>query len=369
MASRLMMRLEAEIAACVHPLKADCLRAERAGLLARLGRLAESREVLNALQQQYANRPHAVMSAWLSLGEGLHSYFSDLNRSAHDRMRRAYALSGAARDMRLYALAAAWLAQMDYVHDDFDGMARHAGEALRLSGPEDHGTRARASLVIALGYHLGGLFERAQPWYARVRSHGNAEGDEATLSALMHNMAWMHANLARQQVLSETVASGQALPPQMLMSVESTSNFDKMAGQLALNALVPILRARILSLQGHAEQALTLYEGYFSDALAQGLSRMQASLRADMAWCRWQLGQTNRALQDARAAAQAIAEERDLDDRAAAHSRLAQVFTQAGDVANAALHTQRAAADWQAHREEQAGTVASLDRALADITL
>jgi len=36
---------------------------------------------------------------------------------------------------------------------------------------------------------------------------------------------------------------------------------------------------------------------------AAGSSRMQASLRADMAWCRLQLGQTNRALQDARAAA------------------------------------------------------------------
>jgi hypothetical protein len=368
MASRLLTRLDADIAAATHPLKADCLRAERAGLLARVGQLAEARQVLSSLQGQYANHPHAVMSAWLSLGEGLLCHFSDMAPTAHDRIRRAYALSGAARDMRLHALTAAWLSLMEYLADDFAGMAHHASEALRLAAPDDHGTRARASLVIAQGYHLSNRFDRAQPWYARVRLHGNAEGDEATLSALMHNMAWVHANLARQQALSDP---GGACPPvvrpHVMMSAESTANFDHLAGVLVLDALVPILRARILSLQGKWAESLALYDSHLSQAMAQGLGHMQASLRADMAWCRAQLGQDSRALQDARAAVVSVDSERDLDDRAAAHSRLAQVFGKAGDALAAARHAQRAADDWQAHCKDQAETVALLDAALDGI--
>lgn len=366
MSSRLLSRLDAEIAAAKHPLKADCLRAERAGFLARQGHLDEARQVLSSLHMQYAAHPHAVMSAWLSLGEGLLSHFSDLAPAAHDRMRRAYALSGAARDMKLHALAAAWLAHMDYTQYDFEAMVRHVGEALRLSAPTDHGTRSRASLVIAQAYHFGGRFDLAQPWYAQVRQHGNADGDEATLSALMHNMAWLHANHARQQVL--TRAPGEAaVAPQVLMGAESTGNFDVLVGTASLDALVPILRAQILSLQGRPADALVLYEQHMSHAMVQGLARMQASLRADMACCRLQLGEPRRAMQDATAASQVVDQESDLDDRAAAHSRLARVFAELGEAEKAERHARRAAQDWTAHERDQTAVVTALDRLVASL--
>jgi len=360
MASRLLSRLDAEIAAARHPLKADCLRAERAGFLARQGHLDEARRVLSTLHMQYAANPHAVMSAWLSLGEGLLSHFSDLGPAAHDRMRRAYALSGAARDMKLHALSAAWLAHMDYTQYDFDAMVRHVGEALSLAEPGDHGTRSRACLVIAQAYHFGGRYDLAQPWYAKVRLHGNADGDEATLSALMHNMAWLHASHARQQALTAS-AEGVATP-QMLMSAESTGNFDQLVGTASLDALVPILRAQILSLQGRPADALVLYDQHLASAMVQGLARMQGSLRADMAWCRFQLGQHREAMRDAVEAAQAAEHETDLDDRAAAHSRLFRVFSELGETDTAARHAVRADSDWKAHVRDQLAVVASLNR-------
>src|SRR5689334_20518392 len=104
MKSRLLNHLEAAIAAAGYTVQADCLRAERAGLLARQGQLAEARAVVSALQSQYAAQPHPAVSAWLSLSEGLVSYFSDLNRAARDKVSRAYALSAAAREQRLHAL-------------------------------------------------------------------------------------------------------------------------------------------------------------------------------------------------------------------------------------------------------------------------
>jgi tetratricopeptide (TPR) repeat protein len=362
MASRLLSRLDADIAAAKHPLKADCLRAERAGFLARQGHLDEARQVLSSLHMQYAANPHAVMSAWLSLGEGLLSHFSDLAPAAHDRMRRAYALSGAARDMKLHALSAAWLAHMDYTQYDFDAMVRHVGEALTLSDAADHGVRTRACLVVAQAYHFGGRYDLAQPWYTKSRQHAATDGDEATLSALMHNMAWLHASHARQQTLTASGTGG--VTPQMLMSAESTGNFDVLVGTASLDALLPILRAQILSLQGKCADALVLYDQHMAQAMVQGLARMQGSLRADMAWCRLQVGDERRAMQDARAAAQATEHETDLDDRAAAHSRLARVFAELGEAGTAERHALRAGHDWRAHERDQVAVVEGLNRLL-----
>ncbi len=181
----------------------------------------------------------------------------------------------------------------------------------------------------------------------------------------MHNMTWLHASLARQKLL--TSSDERLHTPQILMSAESVGNFDQLVGTLSLDALVPILRAQILSLQGRAGDALVLYDEHLASAMAQGLARMQASLRADMAWCRLRLGQATRAQQDARAAARAVQDESDLDDRAAAHSRLSQVFTELDEPDAAAFHAQRAAADWQAHAKAQASAVALLDGVLESL--
>ena len=94
--SRLLSRLDAQIAAASDPFAADCLRAERAGYFARQGRFDEAKTVLTTLRERYDAQPRALMSAWLSLAEGLMSYFSDMGPLARDKVHRAYAISGAA---------------------------------------------------------------------------------------------------------------------------------------------------------------------------------------------------------------------------------------------------------------------------------
>ena len=364
MKSRLLSHLDAAIvAAASQPVQADCLRAERAGLLARQGQLAEARTVISSLQAQYAARPQASVSGWLSLAEGLLSYFSDLNRAAHDKMRRAYALGAAARDMKLHALAAAWLAHMDYAAYDLEPMGRRVAEAFQFADADHHAARARACLVVALAYHFGGRFESAQPWYAKARLHANAEGDEAMLSAIMYNMAGLLTDQARQLVL--TGAHDPSVARRAMLSLESTRNFDALVGTGSLNALVPLNRAQVCSLQGQWAEAVALYEAHFSDGLLQGLDRMRAWLGADLAWCRLQSGQTEQALKDALAAEVAVAHDRDVDDRASAHSRLEELFAQLGQAEAAARHSAQAAVDWRAHERDQALAVAVMDKVLA----
>ncbi len=365
MKSRLLTHLDAAIAAATQPVQADCLRAERASLLARQGQLAEARAVVSALQAQYARQPNVSVSAWLSLAEGFVSYFSDLNRNARDKISRAYALGAPARDTRLRALSVAWLAHMDYVDHDMEAMARHIGECFVLAEPEHHAALARACLVVAQAYHFGGRFDAAQPWYAKARQHANAEGDEAMLSGVMHNMAGLLAVESRQTVLRGVEDDG--VTRRAMLGIESTSNFDALVGTGSLDALVPLLRAQVSSLQGRCAEAVALYETHFSDGLLQGLDRMRAFLGADLAWCRLQVGQAEQALKDALAAEVAVSHDRDVDDRAAAHSRLAQVFAQLGQTEAAERHKAQAVIDWRTHERDQALTVALMDKLLAKL--
>ncbi len=349
--SRLLKRLEAEIAGAPSLLEADCKRAERAAYLARVGRFDEARAEVAALQRAYADLPNVLISSWLHLVTGLVEHFSDMNPTARDKILRASALSSAANLVQLQALSAAWLAQMDYLRGDPSSMVKRASQALRLADDDDHATQARVALVVAQAYHLSGRIDLALPWYSRVRIHASVDGDEATLSALMHNMAWLRSQRVRMTGWMQREAGrdeGHAL-----LAAESVANFDAMIGSKSLGALVPVLRAQICAAQGRFEEALAFYEANLETALREGMGRLQADLIADQAWCRVNLGQAERSLADALVAEAHINPQGYLDDRAMAHGRLTQVFARLGDIDRAARHRDSALAAFAGHEAHQ----------------
>ena len=122
MPSRLLRALEIRIAKCRDPLQNTCLRAEKAALLARQGQLEQARAELAAIHARYDRQPNAVVSAWVSLAEGLIVYFSNLGVAAIDKIKRSLALSEAVGARPIQALSAAWLAQMTFSRLDFGPM-------------------------------------------------------------------------------------------------------------------------------------------------------------------------------------------------------------------------------------------------------
>jgi len=111
--SRLMAKLDAAIAAAANPIEAKCLRAERAGLLARQGQLEAARTQIDELNAQLAWQPNLPLRAWLALADGLHVHYSALDRGAQTSIEQAYMLAQATESLtRLHALAAAWLANL-----------------------------------------------------------------------------------------------------------------------------------------------------------------------------------------------------------------------------------------------------------------
>jgi hypothetical protein len=359
--SRLLARLDAALARSRHPVEAACLRAERAGFLARLGHFDEARAVLGSLHAQFDPQPQAAVSAWLCMAEGWMLHFGSLSSGARDKMKRAQALSAAAGLVPLQALSSAWLAHMDYLADDADEMLRNLALALKLAAPDHHSARARACMVVALSYDFGERLDRAQLWYVRAREHANADGDETTLSALNYNITGHRAHHAVQAAMFGGDAQDQAR--QALAGAEATGNFDAWVGTLSLDALVPMQRAALASVQRQYGEALALYEKHFDAAGRQGLARLAAKHLADMAWCRWHLGDTAGARRDAQAAVDSMAATTQADDRAVAHARLAALFKLLDDEAAAARHAALGRDEWAAHRRFQAAWVDALEAA------
>jgi len=359
--SKLLARLDAELAATRDPVRMACLRAERAGYRARQGHFDRAREELDALRLQFALRPHPEVSVWLCLLEGWIEYYRNLSGSAHGWMKRAYALSAATDQRRVRALSAAWLALTDYAADDVDAMVTHLGDALRIAEPDDHDALARACLVVAGAFDFVEHKATAQKWYASARTHARASGDEQMLSAINYNIA-SHGG---QQALQAAVFGGDApgLARHALGAAEATVNYDGWIGTESLAALAPITMAMLWSLLGDHTKALGLYEAHIKAARDQGLGHLSAVFLADIAWCRWQDGAHEAAAADLEAACAQLGELRHADDRAVAHGRMAQVCELLARPDEAHVHRAQADAAWAQHREFQRRIVALLTAA------
>ena len=357
--SRLLQRLDQAIAAAPDQLQAAGQRAQRVVLLARHGQTAEARDELTALHQLSFHHPHPALGAWLHFAEGLMSYFSDFGSGAADKIRRAQAMAAAAGLPELEALSCAWLAHLAYVRHDVAQLVRHASDTLRLAPPALHGARSRLAIALGLAYHFAGNLEAAQAWYGEARRHASAEGDDASQSALMYNMAEMRCAHQRR----ESLAHPARPVPVLLLGADSIMHYDAAVGGSAMSELTPVLRAQLLVLQGDYAQAQALYEAHLPQAMARGLARLGSSLLADLAWCRVNLGQREQALRQAQEAEFELDPACDVDDRAATHSRLAQVYGALGDAALAARHAASAAAEWAEFTQQQAAWAAALDGA------
>lgn len=351
MQSRYLNHLEAAITAAASPLVADCFRAERACYLARQGQLDEAKALVTALRKKYINAPNVAISSWLSLAEGLGSYFSNLGPGSRDKVLRAHVLSAAAGLIKMKALSASWLSQMDFTLLDVESLARNVKIALQLAAPDDHSSRSRASLVIAQALHVSGRLDLALPWYRRAHNHAISQGDDATISALMHNMVCMRLDNLRQAKL--TGIGDLSESTFILTGTESTVRFDELIGASSLHALNPLLRARIHSLLGQFSDALTLYEMQISDNSTNDLSRMRSDLLSDVAWCCIQLNRRDGALKSALAAEANLLSETQIDDRAATHTRLGWVYLALGDEESAKRHEFQASQAWVAYRKLQ----------------
>ena len=345
--SQLAERLDAEIAAAAAvPARCAVLQAQRAILWLRHGHDVEARKELNRLQARALVHPNVELAAWLHLAEGLRAYFSAFGGSARDRVRRAHVMATAAGATSLRSLCDAWLAQMAFVDRDIDGVIAHAKAVLVSRNPDDHAANYRVATAMASAWSLAVGEAVARPWWSWTHQQAIAAGDAAGISAMIYNQAQMRVLHIRHAAFAGDVGA----MPVALLGVDSIHNYDGAVGGSARQDLTPLLRAQLLTVEGDFAAAATLLETHLPEAVAAGLARVGGSLLADLAWC-WAntgQGQRARALAD-QAAVEVLAEDSphcDLDERAALHARLAQVYARLHEDGLAARQADAAAEAW-----------------------
>ena len=343
MTSRLLSRLEAAIASTIDLRERDCLRAERAAYLVRLGRANDAQGEIDSLQAGSSSGPVAVVVAWTKFAAGMQDHYAGNDAEALDKWKRAKALTTAIAERRLFRLTCAWLAYLHYTRADMASTINFLAEALAEPGEICHATAARAALIVAQLYHVTRDFDAASPWYTKTRHHAAMDGDDVMISTLIHNMAWVRAFNVRQTILSRLAV---ASPASLRFDAESTRNFDQLIGLTSLSSLHPLLQAQVSLLEDRYEEALRLLDEHTEASRKQGFSRMQSSFLADRAFCKAKLGLLSDAEVDAKAAQENLAADVQPDDLAATHSRLALVYSAVGSHELAKHHQSLADGLW-----------------------
>ena len=166
----------------------------RASHLARQGQTDEAKLAIATVRSRFVDSLSPEIAAWLMLAEGILWFSIGEFAKFEDRLRRAHGIAIASKYEAARAACAAWLALSAFNDRRYEEMTSLLREAFDLAASDDHQTHARASLVLADAFHLAGRFDLARPWYECTRQHATSEGDESTLSAMLHNVAAFRAS-------------------------------------------------------------------------------------------------------------------------------------------------------------------------------
>lgn len=297
---------------------------------ARQGLEGESAAAVEHVRKSFGNNLEPEVAAWLMLAEGIAAFARGDHDHARDRIRRSYGISVAMNARRAQPTCVAWLANLEFNLSNFKAMRPLLQEALTSADPNDHQALARASLVVADAMHFSGSFGEARPWYDAARTHALKEGDDATVSAVLHNVAaFRAANVRLAHALGSELHEEARRAHLEAMSALS---YDAAIGTLPFKALSTLVRGQLLLVEEkHAEAAMALRNVDF-ETLPK---RLHCVLFTDMAWCAKRMGQQAVALTNATNAISAVSEDVDADDLAYVSARLSQLFRSFGDEARA----------------------------------
>ncbi len=349
--SRLIERLDAQIAQAEQVFERECLKSRRASVLARHGQFAEARFALAGLRSQSQRLRNPVLTTWVAFVEGLIEHCESLAPSARAKFQRAHELASTAGDADLHALCAAWLAMADLNASDIAATVAHAKEAMRVAPADSHAARARAAMVVASAWRVAGDDDHAIPWYKVARQHAATEGDVSLVSVLLHNMAAFQAD--RISLDGAFDCADLAKAQRVLLEAESTGNYDASVGNGQLMAEVPLLRAQLMTVLGQYDAAIALIDAQLPRARSEGQVHREARFLADAVFGEVKLGRLDEAVKRLRAINAVLPLMTEHDDIAAAHARLAVATRALGRAEQADAHAAQAEAALERHRAEQ----------------
>ena len=347
--SRLWRRLDAAITSAPTPMQAAIPRVRRAVLMARYGHEVQARDELTALHQFNFHSPQPELGAWLHFAEGVAHYYSDFGSCDSEKLVRASSMATSLGLLELRALCAAWLCWFGLIRLDVNEVVAQAKATRELAVPENLAALGRMASTLAISFDWAGLGAEAQAWHAQARQHVLAEGDDVGHSALMFNNTAMRVAQARRDSLD----GGSLARPEQVLGAESVQHYDAAKKVTLLPELAGLQRAQLLVAAGRYAEAHELYSEHHLASPSRHLTRFSASLLADVAWCRVQLGKRELALQQANAAEAETAAETAAEARWVTWGRLAQTYAALGLDERAAQARAQAAKEREVFVAEQ----------------
>lgn len=348
MDSRLLTTLNAQAGSTRDPViwaKTVCRAASH---FAAHGKTDEALVAIKNVRNHFGKDLHINIASWLMLAEGVLHYFHAKVPEAYDRIRRAYGLAIALRNDSAFPICAAWMAHIEFEGCKYNEMAKHLEESILTARPADHQAIARSSLILAVAYHIAGEFEKSRPWYEKARLNAAAEGDDATVSATLHNMASIRASNVRL----EDTFGGDAEKETRRVSLEAASSltYDYAIGHNGLSFLARMLEGLVLTIDGKFPEAHQVLE---SIAIEKVPDRLKSLVFVDKAWCLVNIGRKIQALSVAKSAAESLNLVDEPDDLAYVNSRLRQIALACDDSSAAAIYAQIAGESLEKHRTFQ----------------
>jgi hypothetical protein len=355
MDSRLLSNLNAQAGGTRDPViwaKAVCRAAAH---FAAHGKTHEALTAIGVVRAQFGVNLHFDIASWLMLAEGVLHYFKAELPQAYDRVRRAYGLAIALQNNSAFPACAAWMAHLEFNDAKYLEMSKHIEEALTRATPTDNQAIARASLVLATAFHYANDFERARPWYEKARLNAASEGDDATVSATLHNMASLRA----WNVRIDDSFGGETSKETQRVTLEAGSSltYDYAIGHRGLDFLGLMLQGLIATIDRKFDAGLAKLEQI---DLSNIPLRLRPLVLVDIAWCQTQLGDEPAGWQNALKTASIIDAARDNDDIAYVNSRMKQICLRNNQPEEAARYESAARQALEQHRQVQRELLATL---------
>lgn len=325
MDSRLLATLNSEARNTRDPLVWARTVCRASAHYSRHGMIAEALKAISVVRDHYGIDIDPEIASWLMLAEGILHYFRTDTKAAYNKIKRAYGLAMALDTISVMPICAAWMAHIEFHDGEYTKMYSHIEEALTLAKPDDHAAHARAALVLANAYQLAGSYTFARPWYEKARLRAADDGDNATLSAMLYNVAAFRAANVR---LDDTFGLDVEKEGHRAgMETASSRHYDHAIGTRGLDFLSLLLRALIDTLARRFSEALELFEKIDPEKLQ---AQMLAPMYADIAWCNINIGKFEAAKNNLQKSMENLQFALELDDKAYANSRISQVLNLLG---------------------------------------
>jgi hypothetical protein len=320
---RTLQNLDSLILAARSEQEKRVLLIKKACALVRFSFIEEAAVILKDVRSR-ASAYDPRLSAWMMFCEGLMEHFGTLADKACRDFKRAYAVSVAAGDMELAAIASAWVAHAEFCAGHLAGVPGPLVQAFTYANRSNGAARARACLVVADMYNCTGDQISARPWYKRAREAAVHDGDIAMQSVVMYNdTAFRVSNVVIDDCHGKADKHAVMLAS---TSVDSVGNLDLGLGRRHLTSMVPLLRAEVRSVQRRWDEAIGLFDAYLCDRSVEAQRRLMPKFEVQRAYCLAMTGDLAIAVQQAREAVKQAGVCTEFDDLFVLHSRAASVF-------------------------------------------